>query len=105
MSCAHVIIAIQWLGNKKIKVRRAVAGTFMTSLNMPGFSITLLLLPNGSSDSYTSKQILELLDAPASAPGWKWTAAEPGKLDASISQTETAAKTQSVNLARKFRRG
>ena len=73
----------------------------MTSLNMPGFSITLLLLPSGSSETYTSQQILELLDAPASAPGWKWTAAEPGKLDAGTAQTEAAAKLQTVSLARR----
>ncbi len=41
---------------------------------MPGFSLTLLLLPSSSSDSAPpSDVILRLLDAGTSAPGWKWT--------------------------------
>lgn len=55
----------------------------MTSLNMPGFSLTLLLLPSASEKPpYSAHEILEYLDAPASAPGWKWHAGrEPGTLD------------------------
>ena len=70
----------------------------MTSLNMPGFSLTLLLLP-GSGEPYSSAQILELLDAPASAPGWKWTSAEPGKLSAADTHEAPAPTTDSVSLA------
>ena len=41
---------------------------------MPGFSLTLLLLPSSSSDlAPPSDAILRLLDASTSAPGWKWT--------------------------------
>lgn len=41
---------------------------------MPGFSLTLLLLPSSSSDlAPPSDVILRLLDANTSAPGWKWT--------------------------------
>jgi dihydroxyacetone kinase len=41
---------------------------------MPGFSLTLLLLPSSSSDlAPPSDVILRLLDASTSAPGWKWT--------------------------------
>ena len=41
---------------------------------MPGFSLTLLLLPPSSSDvAPPSDVILRLLDASTSAPGWKWT--------------------------------
>lgn len=52
----------------------------MTSLSMPGFSLTLLLLPrDGEQGEYTSKQIIEYLDAPASAPGWAFNSVtEPG---------------------------
>lgn len=42
-----------------------------TSLNLPGFSLTTLLLPR-DGDKYPSKRILDLLDAKASAPGWKF---------------------------------
>lgn len=41
---------------------------------MPGFSITLLLLPSASDTSAPDPALLlSLLDDPAGAPGWKWT--------------------------------
>lgn len=43
----------------------------MTSLNLPGFSLTTLLLPR-KGDKYSPERILQLLDAQASAPGWKY---------------------------------
>ncbi|KAN0126086.1 dihydroxyacetone kinase [Lactarius tabidus] len=62
------------LAGRGVSVQRLISGTFMTSLNMPGFSLTLLLLPSSSSDSAPpSDLILRLLDASTSAPGWKWT--------------------------------
>lgn len=43
-----------------------------TSCNLPGFSLTLLLLPRTEDKPrYTAERILELIDAPAEAPGWK----------------------------------
>lgn len=45
-----------------------------TSLNMPGFSLTLLLLPRASESGPSADKLLSLLDEPASVPGWKWTA-------------------------------
>ncbi|GAA5896439.1 dihydroxyacetone kinase [Sporobolomyces salmoneus] len=74
--------AAQWLERKHITVQRAIAGSFMTSLNLPGFSLTLLLLPRGpvtpeqskfESDLKFSKElVLECLDDQTEAPGWKW---------------------------------
>ncbi|KAI0084466.1 Dak1 domain-containing protein [Irpex rosettiformis] len=59
---------------RDITVERIIAGTFMTSLNMPGFSLTLLLLPKTSEASIPSaEKLLALLDEPASTYGWKWT--------------------------------
>lgn len=49
-----------------IKPVRIISGTFMTSLNGLGFSISLLKI----QDSGVSKSILELLDAPAECSGW-----------------------------------
>jgi len=46
----------------------------MTSLNMPGFSITLLLLPE---EQNLSDLILSLIDEPAEAHGWKWSSRTP----------------------------
>lgn len=41
---------------------------------MPGFSITLVLLPSrGSQASPSAEDVLALLDAPADTPGWKWS--------------------------------
>jgi dihydroxyacetone kinase len=47
---------------------RILVGTFMTSLNGMGFSISLLRLQNTGLGS--GKSILELLDAPTEALGW-----------------------------------
>ncbi|KAG6900324.1 hypothetical protein C0993_012521 [Termitomyces sp. T159_Od127] len=45
-----------------------------TSLNMPGFSITLLLLPSKENTSTPAQPlILSLLDDRPNAPGWKWS--------------------------------
>lgn len=49
-----------------IKPVRILSGTYMTSLNGLGFSITLLKL----TDTGLGKSMLELLDAPAEATGW-----------------------------------
>lgn len=92
--------AVSTLAAGKISVRRIIVGTvmvrscpleplatqhtsslqylFQTSLNLPGFSLTLLLLPR-AGEKYTATRILELFDAPASSPGWPFvTSAEPG---------------------------
>lgn len=54
--------------NWKIKPVRILSGTFMTSLNGLGFSISLLKVTDTGLGS--GKSILELLDDPAEAPGW-----------------------------------
>lgn len=41
---------------------------------MPGFSITLLLLPE---ERPTGDLILSLLDEPTETPGWKWSSRSP----------------------------
>ncbi|KAK4685203.1 triose/dihydroxyacetone kinase / FAD-AMP lyase (cyclizing), partial [Tremellales sp. Uapishka_1] len=93
--------ATKWLQSKKIKIRRVMAGTYMTSLNMPGFSLTLLLLPGeGSNEPYSSKDVLELLDAPASAPGWAWSSSsEPGVVGEKVEHEAAAHKGKEVDLA------
>lgn len=57
-----VLDAVQGAG---VKAVRLFVGTFMTSLDMPGFSITLLRL------SDAKEAILAGVDAESSAPGWK----------------------------------
>ncbi|KAF9245255.1 hypothetical protein BU15DRAFT_85598 [Melanogaster broomeanus] len=54
--------------------KQGITGSFMTSLNMPGFSITLLLLPKRyQHNAIPVDLILSLLDDPTNAPGWKWS--------------------------------
>ncbi|TYJ57598.1 hypothetical protein B9479_001680 [Cryptococcus floricola] len=90
--------AAKWLQANNIKLRRVLAGTYMTSLNMPGFSLTLLLLPSASEKStYSSEQILEYLDAPASAPGWSFYAAQEPGVIASDAQSLLSAITRACN--------
>ncbi|KAF7302413.1 Dihydroxyacetone kinase [Mycena chlorophos] len=62
------------LATRKIVLSRIISGTIMTSLNMPGFSLSLLLLPRADdANAPKASAILSLLDAPAQAPGWKWS--------------------------------
>ncbi|KAI0372718.1 dihydroxyacetone kinase [Pilatotrama ljubarskyi] len=79
---------------KGVKIERVLAGTFMTSLNMPGFSITTLLLPSASETGPSvpdSSLILSLLDEPANVPGWKWAA---GTVPPAADQITSGAKRQ-----------
>lgn len=56
---------------------------------MPGFSLTLLLLPHSSDvNAPDSAKILSLLDAPANAPGWKWSS---GQIPSSVTTTTSSA--------------
>ncbi|KAF8891150.1 Dak1 domain-containing protein [Mucidula mucida] len=65
------------LKNRKTKIARVISGTFMTSLNMPGFSVSLVLLPRaGDKSPKSAADILSLLDAKADTPGWKWTSSK-----------------------------
>lgn len=51
----------QQLEMRSIIVKRFMFGTFVTALDGPGFSVTLLGLDD---------ELLSLLDAPTTAPGW-----------------------------------
>ncbi|KAF2122916.1 Dak1 domain-containing protein [Lophiotrema nucula] len=58
----------QLMKDYKIKPVRILAGTYMTSLNGVGFSISLLKVADTGLGK--GKSLLELLDAPAEASGW-----------------------------------
>lgn len=63
----EIFLASKW----DIKPVRILSGTFETSLNAPGFSISLCNLSAASRESGTSvDELLELLDAPTTAVGW-----------------------------------
>ncbi|KAJ4489890.1 Dak1 domain-containing protein [Lentinula aciculospora] len=68
------------ISEKGLNIRRVLCGTYMTSLNMPGFSLTLLKLPNSEQEvgqGPSQDQILSLLDTSAEAPGWGWVSGRP----------------------------
>ena len=57
---------------------------------MPGFSITLLLLPReNESCPFDSELLISLLDQETDAPGWKWSP----RLAPSASVTSTSTST------------
>ncbi|KAG6840249.1 hypothetical protein C0991_007942 [Blastosporella zonata] len=87
-----------------VVIRRVLSGTFMTSLNMPGFSITLLLLPSKEATSAPAQSLLlSLLDEQPNAPGWKWSShvaphAQP-LLAPPVSQVTQAASGAPLKVA------
>lgn len=66
------------LDTRGVVVSRILCGTYMTSLDMPGFSVTLLLLPSKDDAGGPSTDfVLSLLDDQPKVPGWKWNARCP----------------------------
>ncbi|KAG2733857.1 hypothetical protein G9P44_003382 [Scheffersomyces stipitis] len=65
----HIVIQLP----TKNRPKRILISDFVTSLNSPGFSITLLNLSNiaKAKVGFSTDQLLEFLDAPTDAPGWK----------------------------------
>ena len=62
------------LDERGVQVERMLSGTFVSSLDMAGVSISLM---------YVDEERLRLLDAPTTAPGWPRTvAARPGLISA-----------------------
>ncbi|KAJ4147959.1 hypothetical protein LMH87_002450 [Akanthomyces muscarius] len=61
-------VVAQLRSKHNIRPVRVIAGTFMTSLNGMGFSISLLNVVNTSIDG--APNMVELLDAPSEVTGW-----------------------------------
>ncbi|KAF5007400.1 hypothetical protein FDECE_6286 [Fusarium decemcellulare] len=76
-----------------IRPVRVYSGTFLSALDCPGFSITLLALPKSDK---LSAQILDWLDDPSDAVGW------PCNLGKSVwaGQIPVAARTAEKSLTR-----
>ncbi|PLW07657.1 hypothetical protein PCANC_24963 [Puccinia coronata f. sp. avenae] len=99
-----------WLLEKGFHVKRVISGTFMTSLNMSGFSISLVLLPPMNQEvvieiegepsvSINDSMLLDLFDAPADCPGWKvGFAGEPSF--SRVEKKETEAQPTSENTSK-----
>ncbi|KAF3913413.1 hypothetical protein ABW20_dc0109461 [Dactylellina cionopaga] len=81
---------VQLKSTWSISPKRTFCGTFETSLNGPGFSISLLNISGAARDHKTSaNEILRLLDAPTDAPAWP-------RVNYAVSKT-TKAATNGVN--------
>ncbi|KAI5481439.1 glycerone kinase [Pseudohyphozyma bogoriensis] len=84
--------ASEWLSRKRITVERVLAGPYTTSLSLPGFSLSLLLLPRNPEDdnskeldeslkpkffntkrSFDKELFLDCLDADTDATSWRWS--------------------------------
>ncbi|KAI9889387.1 MAG: hypothetical protein M1814_005556 [Vezdaea aestivalis] len=84
----------------KIHPVRILAGTYMTSLNGAGFSITLLNVVN---TNLGGPSMIQLLDAPAECTGWTapirketWEARNQAVFDANITQICDAPRSDLV---------
>ncbi|CUA70658.1 dihydroxyacetone kinase [Rhizoctonia solani] len=80
-----------------VSIERMLVGTYMTSLNMPGFSVTILLLPQPSEGDISKEQILQLLDDPAKTPAWTWTSGASPRTDSSTSGLDDETMTTTQN--------
>lgn len=81
----------------KIKPLRVIQGTFLTSLNQPGFSISLLKLADTGLGP--GKSMLELLDTPSEAVGWSApipTSTWDNRVDEPVAKRRAATEIQVV---------
>ncbi|OCH87380.1 dihydroxyacetone kinase [Obba rivulosa] len=90
--------------SKGVQIERVLSGTFMTSLNMPGFSITALLLPTAEDKGAPpTSLILALLDEKPDVPGWKWSAPSPPKpLSSQVKQSSGTGPGATAGDAKKL---
>ena len=65
--------ALTQLTDRGLNVRRGMRGSLVTSLNMAGISITVTALDD---------ELIELIDAEASAPAWPGTVVDPAFVEA-----------------------
>lgn len=92
----------QLAGTYDARPVRVLSGAYMTSLNMLGFSITLLKVAD--------KKLLSLIDAPADAAGWSppvntenWARGiDTSKPKEEASPTQSSESSAPSNLQRKF---
>ncbi|RFN44457.1 dak2-dihydroxyacetone kinase [Fusarium flagelliforme] len=72
---------------KDVRIERSLVGTFVTSLDGPGFSVTLLSLDD---------ELTKLLDAPTTAPAWPRSIHRWATDAESVSKRETTATPPKV---------
>lgn len=77
---------VSQLGSRDVEIARSLVGTFVTSLDGPGFSVTLLEL---------DEELEELLDAPTTAPAW------PRSIHGWATDAESVSKRETTVAATK----
>lgn len=95
----------------KLRPLRVLSGTYMTSLNGLGFSVSLLKVPRNAGLGADAPTLLQLLDDPAEATGWSspiptatWDAAakatpgETGAAPAAAAASESTSDSTPSNL-------
>ncbi|KAG5752447.1 hypothetical protein H9Q72_002455 [Fusarium xylarioides] len=87
---------VKQLAQRSIYIERSLVGTFITSLDGPGFSVTLLSLDD---------ELRDLLDAPTTAPawprsihGWAIDAESVSKRETIVPVTKANARETGVNV-------
>jgi dihydroxyacetone kinase len=64
---------------------------------MPGFSLTLLLLPTvDNAANPSSEALISLLDEKVDTPGWKWTSRNIPATEAPLSHTKQTSPSSST---------
>lgn len=94
-------VATQLEKDYKIKPLRVIQGTFLTSLNGLGFSVSLLKLADTGLGP--GKSLLELLDAPSEAVGWAapvQTSTWENRTDEPVAKRRAATEIQVVGKLR-----
>ncbi|KAG9019187.1 Dihydroxyacetone kinase 2 [Tulasnella sp. 427] len=91
----EVVLLVNNLGAVSELEIGAVAGEGERTTETSETSLTLLLLPrSNSSVPFNSTKILELLDEPTEAPGWKWNS----RSEPSFAEGSDAAKGEEAKL-------
>ncbi|KAI7856764.1 dihydroxyacetone kinase [Circinella umbellata] len=76
---------VQAVIQQNLEIKRVLSGTFLSSLNMPGVSISLLRLQD---DSQEQNQLLDLLDYNVMVPGWPRTSSISLPFTTNIAMTD-----------------
>lgn len=96
-------VTLQLRQDYNLKPVRTISGTFLTSLNGMGFSVSILKLTDTGLGP--GKSMLELLDLPAEAIGWAapiqpstWNADNSSTMDDNSTNTTTDSKPSNLTL-------
>lgn len=83
--------AIRWLEEKNITVERAWAGTFLSALDMPGFSLSVL---------HVDEESLAAIDSPTDAVAWpRGGAVNRSRILPSVAAAEAVADPREMTAA------